>query len=82
MYSNVQTVCSTWKEADEWFIYDKKSFLSVVCLFRFNDIRDKLTPYLKKCGFNPKSDIFYIPVSGLTGINLKDCVRDICPWYE
>jgi peptide chain release factor subunit 3 len=49
---------------------------------RFIDIRDKLTPYLKKCGFNPKSDIFYIPVSGLTGINLKDCAREMCPWYD
>lgn len=76
-------VCSTFKEACERFVYDKKSFYCKLdCLFRFNDIRDKLTPYLKKCGFNPKTDIFYIPVSGLTGINLKDCARDICPWYE
>jgi peptide chain release factor subunit 3 len=49
---------------------------------RFNEIRDKLTPYLRKCGFNPRTDIFFIPVSGLTGYNLKDSSRELCPWYE
>jgi len=49
---------------------------------RFNEIRDKLTPYLRKCGFNPKTDIYFIPVSGLTGINLKDVTREMCPWYD
>uniref|UniRef100_A0A915C5W8 Tr-type G domain-containing protein n=1 Tax=Parascaris univalens TaxID=6257 RepID=A0A915C5W8_PARUN len=39
---------------------------------RFKEIQNKLTPYLRKCGYNPKSDIFYIPVSGLTGAFLKD----------
>lgn len=48
---------------------------------RYNDIKDKLTPYLKKIGFNPKTDIFYIPVSGLTGINLKDVNTDVCTWH-
>jgi len=50
--------------------------------FRYDEIKDKLTPYLKKCGFNPKTDIFYLPVSGLTGINLKDHNPIICPWYK
>jgi peptide chain release factor subunit 3 len=49
---------------------------------RFNEIRDKLTPYLRKCGFNPKTDLFYLPVSGLTGINLKDVCGDVCSWYD
>ena len=53
-----------------------------ILVFRFIEIREKLTPYLKKVGFNPKTDIFYLPVSGLTGINLKDVVGDVCPWYE
>ncbi|KAK2167577.1 hypothetical protein LSH36_26g08033 [Paralvinella palmiformis] len=51
-------------------------------LERYDEIKDKLTPYLKKCGFNPKTDIFYLPVSGLTGINLKDHNPIICPWYN
>ena len=49
---------------------------------RFGEIKEKLTPYLKKCGFNPKTDIYYIPVSGLTGANLKDTATDLCPWYS
>ncbi|ESO07332.1 hypothetical protein HELRODRAFT_76588 [Helobdella robusta] len=49
---------------------------------RFNEIKDKLTPYLKKCGFNPKNDITYIPVSGLVGHNLKEVNTTLCPWYS
>ncbi|CAL2044949.1 hypothetical protein CAEBREN_22394 [Caenorhabditis brenneri] len=39
---------------------------------RFKEIEGKLTPYLKKLGFNPKTDITYIPCSGLTGSFIKD----------
>ncbi|EFO23627.1 elongation factor Tu domain-containing protein [Loa loa] len=39
---------------------------------RYKEIQNKLTPYLRKCGFNPKTDIIYIPVSGLTGAFLKE----------
>lgn len=49
---------------------------------RFNEIKEKLTPYLKKCGFNPKTDLLYMPVSGLTGANLKEPRPDLCPWYQ
>jgi peptide chain release factor subunit 3 len=49
---------------------------------RYTEIKDKLTPYLKKCGFNPKQDVFYIPVSGLTGAFLKEPKLDVCPWYS
>ncbi|KIH47836.1 elongation factor Tu GTP binding domain protein [Ancylostoma duodenale] len=50
---------------------------------RFNEIQGKLTPYLRKCGFNPKTDMTYIPVSGLTGAFIKD--RPTCEqggWYR
>lgn len=50
---------------------------------RFLEIQDKLTPYLRKCGFNPKTDLFYIPVSGLTGAFLRDpCLDEQCSWYS
>lgn len=39
---------------------------------RYTYIQGKLTPYLKKVGFNPKTDITYIPCSGLMGSFLKD----------
>ncbi|KAM7535702.1 hypothetical protein Aperf_G00000088999 [Anoplocephala perfoliata] len=51
---------------------------------RFNDCRDKLTPFLKKIGFNVKSDIFFIPCSGFTGAFLKYRPTDDtrCSWYK
>lgn len=49
---------------------------------RYEEIKEKLTPYLRKCGFNPKTDIFYIPVSGLTGAFLKESRPDCCSWYN
>jgi len=39
---------------------------------RYEEIQGKLTPYLKKIGFNPKNDISYIPCSGLHGTFLKE----------
>ncbi|XP_076331683.1 eukaryotic peptide chain release factor GTP-binding subunit ERF3A-like isoform X2 [Tachypleus tridentatus] len=50
---------------------------------RFNECKEKLVPYLKKCGFNPKTDIYFIPCSGLTGAFLKDVLDEkLCPWYR
>lgn len=42
------------------------------CYFSYDEIHAKLTPYLKKVGFNPKTDVTYIPCSGLTGAFLKE----------
>ncbi|CAB07395.2 Tr-type G domain-containing protein [Caenorhabditis elegans] len=39
---------------------------------RFKEIEGKLTPFLRKLGFNPKTDITYVPCSGLTGAFIKD----------
>ncbi|XP_022317219.2 eukaryotic peptide chain release factor GTP-binding subunit ERF3A-like [Crassostrea virginica] len=50
---------------------------------RYNECKEKLLPYLKKCGFNPKTDIFFLPVSGLTGAFLKEIPDEsVCPWYR
>jgi peptide chain release factor subunit 3 len=50
---------------------------------RYTECREKLLPYLKKCGFNPKSDIMFMPCSGLTGAFLKDEIDEkTCPWYR
>ena len=48
---------------------------------RYDECKDKLTPYLKKVGFNPAKDVKFMPVSGLTGIGLMDPVGDVAPWY-
>ncbi|KAF0025185.1 hypothetical protein F2P81_022066 [Scophthalmus maximus] len=49
-------------------------------LERYEECKEKLVPFLKKVGFNPKKDIYFMPCSGLTGANLKDPVSE-CPWY-
>ncbi|VDK33891.1 unnamed protein product [Taenia asiatica] len=50
---------------------------------RFNECREKLVPFLKKIGFNVKSDIYFIPCSGFTGAFLRDRPSDSrCEWYK
>lgn len=40
-----------------------------------------LTPFLRSCGYNPKKDVVFLPMSGLLGTNIKDPVSaDIAPW--
>ena len=39
---------------------------------RYDEIVGKLTPFLRSCGYNPKKDIIYLPMSGLLGHNIKD----------
>ena len=53
-------------------------FSSLSC--RYEECKEKLVPFLKKVGFNPKKDIHFMPCSGLTGANLKDPVSE-CLWY-
>uniref|UniRef100_A0A2K5SB62 Tr-type G domain-containing protein n=1 Tax=Cebus imitator TaxID=2715852 RepID=A0A2K5SB62_CEBIM len=47
---------------------------------RYEECKEKLVPFLKKVGFNPKKDIHFMPCSGLTGANLKE-QSDFCPCY-
>ncbi|SNX86816.1 probable SUP35 - eukaryotic peptide chain release factor GTP-binding subunit [Melanopsichium pennsylvanicum] len=50
---------------------------------RYDEIQAKLTPFLRSAGFNPKTDITYIPVSAYAGHNLKEKVsKDVCDWYN
>ncbi|KAG6814201.1 hypothetical protein H0H92_000878 [Tricholoma furcatifolium] len=50
---------------------------------RYDEIKDKLTPFIKAAGFNPKTDVTFIPVSAFTGVNLKDrASKDVCPWWD
>ncbi|KAA8499480.1 Eukaryotic peptide chain release factor GTP-binding subunit ERF3A [Porphyridium purpureum] len=49
---------------------------------RYDECCSKLMPFLKQVGWKP-GDCSWIPVSGLTGINLKTKVDpQTCPWYE
>jgi len=50
---------------------------------RFDEIRDKITPFIKAAGFNAKNDVSFLPVSAYTGANLKDPVdKKVCPWWK
>ncbi|WWD06982.1 hypothetical protein V865_005079 [Kwoniella europaea PYCC6329] len=50
---------------------------------RYDDICKKITPFLKSVGFNPKTDLTFIPVSGQIAQNIKDRIdKKIAPWYE
>jgi len=49
-------------------------------LERYEECKEKLVPFLRKVGFNPKKDIHFMPCSGLTGANLKE-PAEMCTWY-
>ena len=50
---------------------------------RYDEIVSKLTPFLKSIGLNVKIDVSFIPISGFTGLNLKERVAtSICSWYS
>lgn len=52
-------------------------------LGRYNEIKDKITPFVKAAGFNPKTDVTFIPVSAYTGVNLKEPVsKSVAPWCK
>lgn len=49
---------------------------------RFDEIKEKLAPFIRSAGFNLKTDVTFIPVSAYTGANLKDTVsKSVCPWW-
>lgn len=60
----------------------KVSFSKAVSfrLRRYEECKEKLVPFLKKVGFNPRKDIHFMPCSGLTGANLKEPAEH-CSWY-
>ncbi len=50
---------------------------------RFDECVNKLRPFLKGCGFKIKKEVKFIPISGLSGANVKDEVsKDVCPWWS
>ncbi|KAL0949918.1 hypothetical protein HGRIS_009946 [Hohenbuehelia grisea] len=50
---------------------------------RYTEIKDKLTPFARAAGYNPKTDVTFLPVSAYTGVNLKDRVsKATAPWWN
>ena len=49
---------------------------------RYDECIGKLTLFLKGVGYNPKTDVGFIPISAQTGLGIKERVpKDQCPWY-
>ena len=50
---------------------------------RYDECIGKLRPFLKGCGFKIKREVKFMPISGLTGANVKDEVSpDVCGWWK
>jgi peptide chain release factor subunit 3 len=50
---------------------------------RFTECTSKLTTFLKGLGYNPKTDLAFIPMSAQTGLGVKERVpANICSWYQ
>jgi len=48
---------------------------------RFEEIKNELTSYLKKVGYNPDK-IPFVPISGWTGDNMLEKPAGVAPWYK
>jgi len=50
---------------------------------RYDECVNKLRPFLRTCGFAVKRDVIFIPISGLSGDNVKDTLaKEKAPWYD
>jgi len=50
---------------------------------RYDEIVKELAPFFKTVGYNPKTDVIFLPISGFKGTNIIETVsKDICPWFE
>lgn len=50
---------------------------------RFKEIVKKMSPFFKSVGFNPKTHVKFVPLSGLSGLNtMKPVDSAVCPWWK
>lgn len=50
---------------------------------RYEEIKEKLTPFLKKSGFKPGEDTIFMPCSGMSGAFLKEPPPEsVVSWYK
>ena len=50
---------------------------------RYEECIKKLTTFLKAQGFNPKTDLAFMPISAQTTVGIKDRVpKDVAPWSD
>jgi peptide chain release factor subunit 3 len=50
---------------------------------RYKECTGKLAQFLKGVGYNPKTDLMFMPISAQTTLGIKDPVpKDVCPWND
>lgn len=50
---------------------------------RYDECIIKLTAFLKGVGYNPKTDLMFMPISAQTTVGIRDRVpKDLAPWYS
>ncbi|KAI9818811.1 MAG: translation termination factor GTPase eRF3 [Pycnora praestabilis] len=50
---------------------------------RYEECTTKLGQYLKSVGYNPKTDLMFMPISAQTTVGIKDRVpKKLAPWYD
>lgn len=49
---------------------------------RYTEIKTTVSPFIEKSGFDLDKDVEWVPVSGISGDNLKEAVKSTtCGWY-
>ena len=49
---------------------------------RYDEIVEKLSPFIKGNGYNLKTDVTFMPISGFTGQNVKEPIsKEVCAWW-
>lgn len=50
---------------------------------RYTEIMNALIPFIQQTGFNIEKDVIFIPISGISGDNIKEPVlKTTCNWYS
>jgi len=50
---------------------------------RYKECTSKLTMFLKGLGYNPKTDLYFMPISAQNTLGIKEKIpKTICPWYD
>ena len=50
---------------------------------RYFEIQTQLSPFIQACGYDVEKDVSWVPVSGLSGDNIKNKVSNTtCNWYN
>jgi peptide chain release factor subunit 3 len=50
---------------------------------RYEEVKEKLTPFIRMAGFNLKTDVLWVPISAYKAVNVKERAdKKVVPWLE